>query len=49
MVSEVEREIVKEQVDIFRQLKQQLMAEMRRYRKAGKPELADIIAKSVAA
>lgn len=49
MASQVEMEIVKEQVDIYRQLREQLMADIKRYRKAGKPELADIIAKSVAA
>lgn len=49
MASEVERESVKRQVDLYRQLKEQLMSDMRRYRKDGKLELADIIARSVAA
>jgi hypothetical protein len=49
MEADVEREIVKQQVDIYRQLKEQLVAEMRRLRKEGKPELAEIISKSVAA
>lgn len=49
MATDVERETVKKQVDIYRQLREQLMAEMRRYRKDGKVELADIIARSVTA
>lgn len=49
MALDVERETVNKQVDIYRQLKEQLMAGMRRYRKDGKLELADIIARSVAA
>ena len=49
MASDVERETVKKQVDIYRQLREQLVAEMGRYRKVGKAELADIIAKSIAA
>ena len=46
---DVEKETVKKQVDIYRQLREQLMADMKRYRKDGKMELADIIARSVAA
>jgi hypothetical protein len=49
MESDFEREIVEQQVDIYRQMKEQLVAEMRRFRKEGKPELAEIISKSVAA
>lgn len=49
MAADIERETVKKQVDIYRQLREQLVADMRRYRKAGKVELADIIARSVAA
>lgn len=49
MNSDVEREVIRQQVDIYRQLKEQLVAEMRRLRKEGKPELAEIISKSVAA
>ena len=49
MATDVERETVKKQVDIYRQLREQLMADMKRYRKDGKMELADIIARSVAA
>lgn len=49
MATEVERETVKRQVDLYRQLKEQLVSDMRRYRKVGKAELADIIARSVAA
>jgi hypothetical protein len=49
MATEVERETVKRQVDLYRQLKEQLMSDMKRYRKDGKVELADIIARSVAA
>lgn len=49
MDSDVEREVIRQQVDIYRQLKEQLVAEMKRLRKEGKPELAEIISKSVAA
>jgi hypothetical protein len=49
MASDIERETVRRQVDIYRQLREQLMSEMKRYRKGGKMELADIIARSVAA
>lgn len=49
MPTDVERETVKRQVDLYRQLREQLMSDMRRYRKDGKLELADIIARSVAA
>ncbi len=49
VTTEVERETVKRQVDLYRQLKEQLMSDMKRYRKDGKLELADIIARSVAA
>jgi len=46
---DVEKETVKKQVDIYRQLREQLVADMKRYRKDGKVELADIIARTVAA
>ena len=49
MASDVERETVRRQVDIYRQLKEQLMSDMKRYRRNGKIELADIIARTVAA
>ncbi|HEX6067328.1 MAG TPA: hypothetical protein VFZ05_00880 [Nitrososphaera sp.] len=49
MATDIEMETVKKQVDIYRQLREQLMAGMRRYRKDGKVELADIIARSIAA
>lgn len=49
MATDIEMETVKKQVDIYRQLREQLMADMMRYRKDGKVELADIIARSVAA
>lgn len=49
MTTDIERETVKRQIDIYRQLKEQLVSDMKRYRKDGKVELADIIARSVAA
>ncbi|MEM2140626.1 MAG: hypothetical protein QXJ74_04095 [Nitrososphaera sp.] len=49
MEIDVEKETVKKQVDIYRQLREQLVADMKRYRKDGKVELADIIARTVAA
>ncbi len=49
MAADIERESVKRQADIYRQLRDQLMSDMRRYRKDDKVVLADIIASSVAA
>lgn len=49
MALDIERKTVKQQVDIYRQLREQLVSEMKRYRRDGKQELADIIARSVAA
>ena len=49
-VDSVELQIraVKERTDLYKQLKEQLMLEVRRYREQGKDNLADIITKSLA-
>jgi hypothetical protein len=49
MASEIEVESVKKQVDIYRQLKEQLLADMKRYHSQGKDDLASIISQTVAA
>lgn len=49
MSSSLEADNVKRQVDIYMQLKEHLAAEMKRYRREGKEDLAKIISQSVAA
>lgn len=44
----LQEEIVRSKVDIYRQLKEQLLADMKRYRSEGKDDLAKIIAQTVA-
>jgi hypothetical protein len=39
---------VREQVDLYRQLRDQLQSEVKRYRREGKENLADIISRSLA-
>ena len=38
---------VRERTDLYRQLKEQLMVEVEKYREQGKDSLADIISKSL--
>lgn len=49
MALEIEVESVKKQVDIYRQLRDQLLEDMKRYRRQGKDDLASIISQTVAA
>lgn len=49
MSSGLEAETVRKQVDIYKQLKEHLKAEMERYRREGKEDLARIISQTVAA
>ena len=49
MSSSIEADNVRRQVDIYRQLREHLTAEMKRYRREGKEDLAMIISQTVAA
>ena len=45
---DLESNAVRERTDLYRQLREQLMAEAERYREQGKDNLADIISDSLA-
>ncbi|MEW5840434.1 hypothetical protein [Nitrososphaera sp.] len=42
-------EVVRSKLDIFRQMKEQLVADARRYKKEGREDLARMISEAVAA
>jgi hypothetical protein len=46
-VEEIREKTVREQVDLYRQLKEQLIHEIERYRGEGNERLASIISKSL--
>jgi hypothetical protein len=46
--SELQMKAVRERAELYRQLKEQLMAEVEKYREQGKNNLADVISKSLA-
>ncbi len=46
-VEEVQTRTVKEQVDLYMQLREQLLNEVNRYRSEGKEKLANIISESL--
>jgi hypothetical protein len=46
-VEEIQTRTVKEQVDLYMQLKEQLLNEVNRYRSEGKDKLANIISESL--
>jgi hypothetical protein len=45
--ADLQTKAVRERTDLYRQLKEQLMFEVERYREQGKDNLADIISKSL--
>jgi hypothetical protein len=46
-VEEIQTRTVREQVDLYMQLKEQLLSEISRYRSQGKDKLANIISESL--
>ena len=46
-VEEIQTRTVREQVDLYMQLKEQLLNEVNRYRSEGKDKLANIISESL--
>ena len=46
-VEEIQAMSVREQVSLYRQLREQLVQEVERYRREGKDRLADIISESL--
>jgi hypothetical protein len=46
-VEEIQTRTVREQVDLYAQLRQQLLNEVNRYRSEGKDKLANIISESL--
>ena len=46
--SELQAKAVRERADLYKQLREQLLVEVEKYRAEGKDELAEIISKSLA-